>query len=344
MGIRDLFRNIMRERSEDWIFYALKPEQLPKNIHGGSNSSESIEPDKAYMSIRLRSLRIVNVRKLTRKFFGVIHSFISLPHLGNGLASFQVVTVPNDLKEIDSKNLDRVISVNKPLLGPVPYRGGELNLQLGLFSVETADLAAPFISVVEKMSSVAGVSLVKTAAPFKEPISEAFRLLTGGTSNSILEIGLSNSVSEAELQSGWFLVMRANKNEVDLSNLRIKETSNCIEDLEGKPIKDFPYILFSIEQTVQRPDWMQISELKDAWDDIDNLIRRNDFTEATKSLFRFRRLALISPDLISSDGKLLFEKAQKKVSEVLDRVETSAVQSNRSLPDFATLDLYNEVE
>jgi hypothetical protein len=144
-----------------------------------SASQEALQAEGAYVSIFLRSVRIVNVRKGWNKFYPVVHSYISLPHLSGKVAEFQAVTSPSHLAELDADHLDRVINLNHRLLGPVPYRGGDLTCEIGLFSVKSSDLAKPFLGVLETMASVAGVSYAALAQPFIAPLKKGVELLTG---------------------------------------------------------------------------------------------------------------------------------------------------------------------
>lgn len=132
----------------------------------------AIKSDSEYISIVLKSMRVVNVRVGFSKFYTTVHSYISLSHASGTRANFYVCTTPGQLEEFDKSNVDRIININKRLLGPVPYVGGDLNLELGLFSIKSADLIKPFVSLLTDISNLAGVSFIKAAEPYVAPLKK----------------------------------------------------------------------------------------------------------------------------------------------------------------------------
>ena len=112
------------------------------------------------------------------------------------------------MKELDSKHLERVITVNKPILGPVPYIG-QLSLELGLFSVKGSDLAGPYIDVLTSVGETAGVGFSSKALPFVDPLRKGLDLLFGNNNQAELEIELDESWNKGE--TGTWLVIRAPK-------------------------------------------------------------------------------------------------------------------------------------
>ena len=182
------WEEIFRKKAEDWIFEPLAPAQVPDNLQHAAVQKES-----SYLSVYLKSARIVNVRQGLSKFYGVVNSFISVPYLSGTNAEFNVITTPAFLKNVDSAHIDRVIQLDQRLLGPIPYRGGQLALEIGLFSIKSVDLAAPYLEVLETMSKQAGVAFINAALPFAEPLKTGINLLVGGGDNALLEIGLASS-------------------------------------------------------------------------------------------------------------------------------------------------------
>ncbi|RZM18123.1 MAG: hypothetical protein EOO88_41565, partial [Pedobacter sp.] len=71
------------------------------------------------------------------------------------------VTAPTAMRDLDPNRLDRIIQSNYRLMGPVPYVGGDIRVEIGLLSVASADLAAPYLQLLETLSDKAGVSYIK---------------------------------------------------------------------------------------------------------------------------------------------------------------------------------------
>lgn len=328
------WQEIFHTRAKDWIFNRLADDQIPDQA-----KSSEVNPEQAYVTVTLRSLRVVNVRSGLHKFFGAVHSVTSVPHLSGQKASFHVVTTPSNLRDVDAARIDRVIPLDQPLLGPVPYRGGPLEMEIGLFSVRSADLAAPYLSLLEKMASVSGVSFITTALPFVEPLREGIRLLTGSDDASILEIGVA--ATQDVPRTGWYLAMRAPKDQVDPSNFRIDPNDNRVLGPDGTPVKDYPYLVFSISASSQRPDWFVIPELIGPYGDLQKAVREGEADAARDALGYFRRVARTSPDLLRDDAKRLVSLVTEDVNDVLGPTPTGAKEL--VLRDLKDVPLYESV-
>lgn len=328
------FSKIFKTRAEDWFFAYLEPNQTPSN-----SPREKVNPDQAYLSLHMKSMRIVNVRKGLNTFYGAIHSFVSLPHRGGQPAEFNVLTTPMKLEELDAKNIDRVISLDKRLFGPVPYRGGDMELEAGLFSIKSADLAKPFISLLEDISALSGVSYISQALPFAEPLKKGVNMLTGSEQDTILEIGLSKEFKEQSIETGYFVVMRAPKGQVDAKGLKVDSTDFRLTDVNGKAIKDFPYIVFELSQDRKRSDWFAIPELQKPFQELRKDVVEGNYTSAEESLKVFRRTVLTCNDLLFADAKKLYAQVERETNETLGTGTTSAKEWEfKDLKDYKLYD------
>jgi hypothetical protein len=302
-----VWNQIFTKRAEDWIFQSLDASQIP-----GNPGSTQILADQDYVKVFLRSMRIVNVRKGLKKFYGVVHSFISLPHLEK-TAEFQVLTTPQELMNIDAGNVDRVLQFNKILVDSVPYRGGGVEIELGLFSIQSVDLTDSFLEVLEGMADAAGVGYVSIAMPFVGPLRKGIDLLLGTTNSSILEVGIATTMSKPS--TGYFVVMRAPKGVVDLSKYKLDQAYRLV-DAQGKPISDYPYLVFSIEADKEREKWFEIPDVSEAYKDLREASRKGDLDKAQEAFIAFKRIVLTSPDLLDSDAESLVKKVEDKMNSL----------------------------
>lgn len=334
MGWRDRLKDIFIDKAEDWTFKELSPNQIPNGKPG-----EPIEKNKAYVTIKLRSMRVINVRKGLKKFYGAVHSFITLGHLGIQKAEFQVLTTPTDLQAIDSTNLHKVLSFDKDLLNSVPYRGDGLEIELGLFSIKAENLADSFLKVLEGMSEAAGVSFVSTAIPFIKPLSDGVDLLVGTTQDQILEIGLSTKVSKPK--TGTFVVMRAQSNSVDLSRFQLDEAFRLV-DKNGNTMGDYPYIVYSIESSLERENWYQIPEIAKAFNAVNEAARKGDINKIDEAFLDYKRIVYTSPDIIDDDADKMIHRLEEKIEKIkgIPRRRTKGVIKGLDLGSFKDLNIY----
>jgi hypothetical protein len=335
MGWQDRLKDAFIEKNQDWTFDELDSKQIPDG-----KPPEVIERDKAYITIKLRSMRVVNVRKGVKKFYGAVHSFVTIGHLGSMKAEFQVLTTPTDLQGIDNANLHKVLCFDKDLLNSVPYRGDGLEIDLGLYSIQAENLADSFLKVLEGMSNAAGVSFVSNAIPFVKPLSDGVDLLMGTTQDQILEIGLSTKISNPK--TGTFVIMRAPKNSVNLSEFRLDKAYRLI-DKSGNAIGEYPYIIYSIESSTERQNWYQISELSKAFNAVNEAVREGRVDKIDESFSVFKRIVATSPDIIDADGEKMIQKLEEKIvkfKKTIRRTRGEIEGKSSDLGSFKDLNIY----
>ena len=301
------FSNLIRKRSTDWYYATL-------------DEGEPIPANKFYVDIFLRSMRIRDVRKGLRRFAGAVHSFIELPQLASGNASFHTFTVPNDLKAVDPEHLDRVVISSQRLLGPVPYRGGDLSIDLGLFSVQIADLVDDYLGILTDLANAAGVGYVNAALPFVKPIEDGIQRLVGDGGPAALEIGLSEDI--ATPREGAYLVMRGPEQELKQVNL-VHDAQFKVSRADGQRL-DYPYLTYEIATNAIRDDWFVIDDLRRAYTTLQTVVRNGATPDTAREQFAvFRAAALTSPDLLYADAQRIVAEAEKELENTVRTTETA---------------------
>lgn len=296
---------IFRKKSEDWFYARLSPEQA------SGVDNKVVKANEEYVHILLKSMRLVNIRQGLSKFYPVLHSYISLFHKKGLMAEFNTITTPQNLGEMDAKNLDRIINFNQRLLGPIPYRGGDLKLEVGLFSIKSADLARPFLDLLNGISDLSGVSYIATAASYIGLLKQGINLLTSGSDESILEIALDQVFNP--LQTGYYVVMRAPKEIITAGNLILSEQDYRLVTKQGMPIKDYPYFVFQIFTTSTRDDWFMIPEISKAYEELGESMEQGNEENVKLNFQIFKRKVLTSKDLLFAHAKAIIEAVGKEV-------------------------------
>jgi hypothetical protein len=315
----DWFARLVSERATDWYFAPLK-------------QGSAIAADSVYISIFLRSLHIRDVRRGLKRFTGAVHSFIEVSQLATGSAAFHTFTVPEQLKAIDPQRLDRVIVSSQRLLGPLPYRGGDIDIDLGLFSVETSDLVDAYLGILADLANAAGVGYVNAALPFVKPIENGVQRLLGGSGPAMLEIGLSKDL-EAPRQ-GVYVVMRAASSEMSQVALDY-DAEYKLRRRDGKTL-EYPYITFEVVGTSARDDWFAIEELRRPYSTLQEVVRSGNVKAATDQFVVFRHAVLTSPDLLFADAESIVAKANEQLKAVLQTAPTARAEE-LALPDLEML-------
>lgn len=329
-------RNIFKTRSKDWIFQKLEDSQTPPD-----SLTESIEINENYIEIWLKSLRIVDVRKGLSKFHPVAHSFISIPYFGSiEPAEFNMVTKPGKLEELNSNNIDRVISVNKQMLDKIPYRGGNIDLDIGLYSIKSQDLAGPYLTLLEDISSKAGVSFVNQALQFAEPLKTGINLLTGGGDDSIFEIGLSTTFEGVNLKTGYYVVIRSERNDLDPLKLSVSP-DNFKLLYEGDRVEDYPYLVFEIKKSVRKQIWWNEVKIQEGYKEIEDAYNRNNQDDLYSAFKQFQRIVQLSPNLIEKDKQRVKDEVKERLGLKNTNAIATAGKENKKLPLLSEYEIYN---
>ena len=105
---------------------------------------------------------------------------------------------PAKLAELDPANLDRVITVSNRMMGAVPWRGGTLGLELGLFSVKSGNLLSPLLDYVARVSEAGGISFIGQVKPFLPLITQGMDLIAGQTQDVVIEVALDTDMALKE--------------------------------------------------------------------------------------------------------------------------------------------------
>jgi hypothetical protein len=297
------------ESPKDYIF-------VP-NVERAGAPVAAIQPDEVYVEMYVDSLRIDKARSFATRFHGVVYSFASLAKLGAEGAAFASVTKPDKLAELDKDSIGKVLTISKKMMGPVPWRGGQFELQLGLFSVKSGNVLTPLLNFVTKVSETAGIAFIGAAKPFLPLISEGMDLIAGQTEDTKLVVGLDTTLSLVETCT--CAVIAASKDSIDHRTIAIDPADGKLL-INGAPL-DAAYCVFSIRTTDRKPDFGEIPELKAAYASFRDDVVKGKEEDALEAFTAFRRIALTSPDLISKDASRLIAMTKAMLDEAFPPVD-----------------------
>lgn len=314
-------QNLLRTEAEDWYFGGLP-------VPGAARSM--VAKDSAYLSVYVEAVHIGNARVRAQKFFGSVTSWCTLSSRSGTPVEQVVVSTPRRLQGADPDNLDLVVTGTTPLLREVPYRGGGLSLEIGLFAVPSANLVGPYLELLEDITSVAGVN---PGQALLAPVRKGLDMLLGATADASLEIGLAHTWAVPE--TGYFAVARV---PAKTEGLALGQ-GNRLLDATGAPVRA-PYLILRVERTSERADWHSIQALRDMYEQVRDAVRRGDRAEALAAQAILRRIAVFSDDLLVEDGERLADMVEGMVAKAFPEGAPARGAEPYTMPDLAALPLY----
>jgi hypothetical protein len=321
MGI---WTDIWRTEAENWAF-------------GHTGSTTPITPYKQYVSVMLRQLRIVNARVGFSRFYGAVEFFGRLSHLSGTSAEFASMTSPSKLRDVPKKDRGNFAIGDQRLLGPVPYVGGDLEIEIGLFTIKSQDLLMPYLELLGELSKSAGVAYFSVVAPYVPAIKNGAAALIRAEGSSSLEIGAAVTFSPA--QAGTYFAARINSADRDITKFTV-DSNYYLLDEHGRRLADVPYLIFSVAQSDVRDDWHQIPAISAAYGKLINAVReQKSLKEVSSYLEQFRRVVLTDPDILSGHGPQIVSWAEERVAAAQGATKMSRRAKGPALPALRTLQL-----
>ncbi|HEY7767050.1 hypothetical protein [Longimicrobium sp.] len=304
-------------------------------------AGKPIVPDQCYIELYVESLRLEKARRFATTFHGLIYSFASLARQGTDRAELASVTKPQNLATLGVNDLNRVITVSKRVMRPMPWRGNPLGLELGLFSIKSGNLLSPLVNYITKVSDLAGISVVTRLNPFVPLVLEGLDMIAGQTADSEIELAIDTDMSLVD--SRLCALVARPKGTISGASLKIDPQDRKLL-VDGKPLQA-AYCVFSIRSSSMNPEWGEIPALKEAYADFTRAIMTGKHKEAEEALAAFNRQLIVSPDLISADKDRLKEKVKADLRDAFPGGGQSAPDGvrarfeNRKLAD---LNLYDQ--
>jgi len=315
--INDLF-NIEKN---DWSFVEI-------------DLAEEIEPSKKYINVFLKSLQLEKSHRGLRKLYGTIHSYISLPHPSGKKAEFQVINTHEKLKNVDAKNLGNIITIDKRLLGPFPYLGGDLSIEVGLFAIPSADLVGPFISVLETLSKEAGVSFISSALPFVKPIREGIKLLIGASDKITLEIGFTRDFNRPK--NGTYGIIKKKRAQIKDGKYFLGADNRILYN--DNPLSE-SYFVIEVFSSNHNYEYKQNKELEENFDAIMKAINEDKKDDEVLEYFTvFKKSVITSSDLIETDQDRIIHEVKKILERTLGAVQQGQGMK-QTLPKWKDIDI-----
>jgi hypothetical protein len=223
-------------------------------------TGKAIEFDEAYFTVRMNEVFLRRIRLLWRKYYPMLHGFTDYTDQED-----HAIAGPGQLQNLGNVNLDRVITLNYRLTGPTAYKGGDVSILVGLYSVPGQDVAKALISTIGTLASFGGPQFgqaVQIAGIVKDGVDKIL-----GLGDTKLQLGVHDSFfpNGNPLRSGYYVGIAAPATQIDASHLWLKDGRlvKGADPIASRPYEEYDYMVLSIERSDRRDDWPLLPGLND---------------------------------------------------------------------------------
>lgn len=325
--------DLLRQESRDWFSGPVEPVEPA----GGSGPGTLVGPESAYVSLYLESMRMSAVRVRGQNFYGSVASTVKIASRSGQRAELVAVATPSALRGVDPRQLDRVVIGTFPLAGSVPYRGGGLDLEIGLFAFPAGYLLGPYLDLLGDVAAVASAFLppagALASAALMPPVRKGLDLLFCAAADARLEVGLACTWDRP--RTGYHAVVTAPE---PPGGFRIGAGGRLLNP-DGGDVRA-AHLVLRLDASQNRPDWASIPDVFAAYQVIADAARRGDLVAARDALAAFRRTAVFSPDLLAADGLRLHELVEDLVKQAFPGTRTTRGAVASDLPALADVPLF----
>lgn len=326
-------QDLLRKEPRDWFFGPVEPADtaLPET------KRTVVEPESAYISVYLESMRVSAGRVRAQTFYGAVTSAVGIASRSGQRAELVAVAAPSALRGVDPRHLDRVVIGTIPLAGSAPYRGGGLDIEIGLFAFPASYLLGPYLDFLGEVAAVASAFLPPAGAlastALMPPARKGLDLLFGATTDARLEIGLAHTWDQP--LTGYYAVVTAPEAP---GGFRISARGRLLNP-DGSEVHA-AYLVLRLEAHQDRLNWEKIPDVFAAYQVIQDAARRGDLVAARDALAAFRRTAVFSPDLLAADGQRLYDLVEGLVKQAFPGTGTAGGTYAGGIPPLADLPLF----
>lgn len=306
IDLGNLFKQALKDERK-----VLRPYFFPAD----KNTSIPFTAEETYLRLRLARMFLKHRREYFQTKYPVVNSYARLAGLENRLA-FNIVVQPQISGNDNQKQLVDVVSLDQTLLGPILYRGGDIELMLGLYAAPADDWAKRFIKLAEGISMLTLNATVTAAVAMASTVTNVLADTLGGDGLD-LKLGLNIELQQNEwLTPGYLVMIAAPDEQIEQAALRVEKGELLTANNQIYSAHD--YIVIEVESMAQRSDWQSLGYGR-LWQTLLNRAAEADNIQIVKDAYMtFSSAILASEDLSWPDRQAIIELTQQRVKAIRD--------------------------
>ncbi|WP_315703049.1 MULTISPECIES: hypothetical protein [unclassified Bradyrhizobium] len=326
MSLFEWFKNLF---SHDAVQRTRLPIAKANDLTGRSGAVA--KADEHYVRLYFSELFLQKDRNWFTSRFPLGYSLICHKYGDQPKVEFTNVAGKNKF-DIQQASQDRSILRNYPMTPLLPFRGGDIEIDCGLVSMQASNLLESFAKTVGDIAGKLNAPQASTVVSIASSIATGVQeLLSAGKAETVLYV--HDMFTGKSLTSGYLLLARNPLQTFEGQTLwmtddgiRVGPSSDALA-----PIEPQDFLVIFVECLEDRDDWQSLGAVGKPLDKAieAKLGGRND--EAKLLLVQAKVAAITSPDLTRRDGKRVvaaidaYYKDGAAIQETIARVTRNAL-------------------
>jgi hypothetical protein len=290
-----------------------------------------ITKDKMYFTIRVNEMYLAENRQWWSEYDPLV-LFVAEFNYGKERATIPAVIGPNLIRRQSEADKAKhgVVLLDSRVVGPQPYRGGDVDVSVGLYQVKRASYARTLLQVMDTLSTGLGpAGEMQAVAKVGQALLQGVEGLLGLEETRYLageRLALSTSPLDP-FKSGYAALIAPPA--TDVGYLSIRDRRLFIQDNDKLvPYRNSDYVLFSVVGQPSRGDEgvfpffsLKTEALKALWEGDEGVKRGKALLIAAYQQMR------TSPDITATEAGLLFDDWLREF-----QAEQELAERTRSMP------------
>jgi hypothetical protein len=303
------------------IIFIAKSNDLLMDASGAVGTTTDVMPvaDEHYLRLWVHEMCLRGDKSWFIQRFPAVHSVVGLRY-GDQERELANIAGTNKLN-IRQAKLSQSILTNYPMTALLPFRGGLVELDCGLASMNNGNLLADFTSVVSDFAGKLTTPEISGVIAMAGSVATGIqKLLSGGNAAPKLfyHTSFTGQNPAASLKSGFIFLSAAPAGSIPVEQLWMtKEGTRKGANKDALvPLVVDDYMVIQIECLVARDDWMQLKAIADPFQAAIDAQIGGDTDKAKAFLTQARVAAYKSLDLTLVDKKRVLGAMTKHFADV----------------------------
>ncbi len=323
MGLWEFLGGISHRPTTGLTSFRIKDE----NVDVAERAGVRIQGDQHYLQIWLREMCLRDDRVWFTNRAPLVHS-VAVLKFGDQSVELSSVAGKSTL-QMQNSSLNRSAQLNFELTGRVPFRGGSVQFDCGLNSIQLSNIIEKFTNVVSEFAAKLAQPQVSAAVSVAGSIANGVQSLLGAGESEPKLYYRNTFTDEAggePLRSGFFLLSEKAHGSLSPDQAWVKGGRLHFGSTlaSAQPADPHDYLLIEIAALEQRDDVAQFSQIAQPFQEALSAKLVGDMERAQQSLIQARIAAFRHPDLTGADKRRVIAAMNKEFSEFTGAFELSA--------------------